>query len=313
MLKILVVKAMLRVTAAAAISLLVALGASAQTVLYVHTDGLGSVVLTTDQDRNIIERSEYEPYGHLMNHPLTDRPGYTGHVMDMATGLTYMQQRYYDEQIGRFLSLDPVKAHENPSGAFNRYWYANNNPYTNIDPDGRECNGNGCWVNSAERKAAESGNWREYYRLAGEGGDKYAQRAGEVASNSGSTALSIRLSGMTNKILHDSIAENMGVSPLNPSVGAQVAIEHKMEGIRVGLAKAHVLALDSAGASASNPVSLDRAVIGEFHKEVFKVNGADPKVFGGFKVDNFERLLNKVPGLTSRDVYDYCPSPSCKN
>ncbi len=138
MLKIWVVKAMLRVTAAAAISLLVAFSASAQTVRYVHTDGLGSVVLTTDKDRNIVERSEYEPYGSLLNRPLTDGPGYTGHVMDTATGLAYMQQRYYDPTIGRSLSVDPVTAYENPVGMFNRYWYANNNPYRFTDPDGRQ-------------------------------------------------------------------------------------------------------------------------------------------------------------------------------
>jgi uncharacterized protein RhaS with RHS repeats len=48
-----------------------------------------------------------------------------------------MQQRYYDPQIGRFLSVDPVTAYSNPVGAFNRYWYANNNPYKFTDPDGR--------------------------------------------------------------------------------------------------------------------------------------------------------------------------------
>jgi len=136
MLKIRVVKAMLRVTAAAAISLLVAFSASAQTVRYVHTDGLGSVVLTTDKDRNIVERSEYEPYGSLLNRPLTDGPGYTGHVMDATTGLTYMQQRYYDQSIGRFLSSDPISA-ISADASFNRYRYANNNPYKFTDPDGR--------------------------------------------------------------------------------------------------------------------------------------------------------------------------------
>lgn len=46
----------------------------------------------------------------------------------------YMQQRYYDPMAGRFLSTDPVAAN---AGSFNRYWYASNNPYKYIDPDGR--------------------------------------------------------------------------------------------------------------------------------------------------------------------------------
>ncbi|MBB4128509.1 RHS repeat-associated protein [Xanthomonas translucens] len=138
MLKIRVVKAMQRVTAAAAISLLVALSASAQTVRYTHTDALGSVVLTTDKDRNIVERSEYEPYGKLVNRPLSDGPGYAGHVADANTGLNYMQQRYMDPQLGLFLSTDPVSAYEQPVGQFNRYRYANGNPYKFMDPDGRE-------------------------------------------------------------------------------------------------------------------------------------------------------------------------------
>jgi len=46
-------------------------------------------------------------------------------------------QRYYDPQIGRFLSVDPVSSNPSTGGNFNRYWYANNNPYTFVDPDGR--------------------------------------------------------------------------------------------------------------------------------------------------------------------------------
>ena len=46
-------------------------------------------------------------------------------------------QRYYDPQIGRFLSVDPVAAYSKKGILFNRYWYANNNPYKFTDPDGR--------------------------------------------------------------------------------------------------------------------------------------------------------------------------------
>lgn len=130
------IRGALQLTTAVVLSVLVPFTASAQTVAYVHTDGLGSVVLMTDKDRNIVERNEYEPYGRLLNHPVTDRPGYGGHVMDAATDLTYMQQRYYDQSIGKFLSVDPVTA-VSGVGSFNRYRYGNNNPYKFTDPDGR--------------------------------------------------------------------------------------------------------------------------------------------------------------------------------
>ncbi len=110
----------------------------AQSIEYIHTDALGTPVAVTDADRNVLQVSEYEPFGKVLNRPVTDGPGYTGHVSDAATGLSYMQQRYYDPQIGRFLSVDPVTADGNSGGNFNRYWYANNNPYKFTDPDGRE-------------------------------------------------------------------------------------------------------------------------------------------------------------------------------
>ncbi|MGN7831220.1 RHS repeat domain-containing protein [Pseudoxanthomonas sp. 22568] len=112
-------------------------GAQAQTVRYVHTDALGSVVLMTDASRNVVERNEYEPYGRVLTQPVNDGPGYTGHVQDAATGLTYMQQRYYDPLIGRFLSVDPVTPYSGGIASFNRYWYAGGNPYRFVDPDGR--------------------------------------------------------------------------------------------------------------------------------------------------------------------------------
>ena len=49
----------------------------------------------------------------------------------------YMQARYYDPEIGRFYSNDPVDyIAENPVMSFNRYLYVNNNPYKYNDPNG---------------------------------------------------------------------------------------------------------------------------------------------------------------------------------
>ncbi|MGH8085511.1 MAG: hypothetical protein ACREPV_09575 [Lysobacter sp.] len=38
----------------------------------------------------------------------------------------------------RFVSVDPVQANPNDGQNFNRYYYANNNPYKFTDPDGRQ-------------------------------------------------------------------------------------------------------------------------------------------------------------------------------
>ncbi|MDI9274313.1 RHS repeat-associated core domain-containing protein [Stenotrophomonas sp. PFBMAA-4] len=108
------------------------------TVTYIHTDALGSVVAESDANGNVIKRYDYEPYGSLVGGQIDDGPGYTGHVSDSATGLSYMQQRYMDPQLGVFLSVDPVTAYEHPLGQFNRYRYANGNPYRFTDPDGRD-------------------------------------------------------------------------------------------------------------------------------------------------------------------------------
>jgi len=113
--------------------------ASSQEVIrFVHTDALGSPVAYSDASGSIVERLDYEPYGESLSARQDGRPGYAGHVSDGSTGLSYMQQRYYDPAVGRFLSADPVTAHSNPLVLFNRFKYAANNPYTFVDPDGRE-------------------------------------------------------------------------------------------------------------------------------------------------------------------------------
>lgn len=118
---------------------LVAFGSvAAEEVRYIHTDVLGSVVAMTDESANVVERREYEPYGAQLTPTASDGPGYTGHVQDALTGLTYMQQRYYDPILGMFLSTDPVSVRVHGSINFNRYSYALSSPYTLIDPDGRD-------------------------------------------------------------------------------------------------------------------------------------------------------------------------------
>jgi RHS repeat-associated protein len=111
------------------------------TTTFLHTDLLGSVVAeSTQAPAQASHRPLHEPYGapnNGANFVFTQGPDYTGHVTDAASGLSYMQARYYDPLAGRFLGVDPVHVDLGSGGNFNRYWYANNNPYRFVDPDGK--------------------------------------------------------------------------------------------------------------------------------------------------------------------------------
>jgi RHS repeat-associated protein len=125
--------------AGAVLGLLLWGSAQAGTVTYVYTDPQGTPLMETDAQGNITARYEYTPYGVPVASvgAAPDGVGYTGHVNDPETGLVYMQARYYDAEVGRFLSVDPVRPEAGNGFNFNRYGYVNNNPINNTDPDGR--------------------------------------------------------------------------------------------------------------------------------------------------------------------------------
>lgn len=106
---------------------------------YLHTDHLGSVIAGTDANGDLLWRESYEPYGlkRLLPSANNQRLWYTGHAHDDELDLSYFGARWYDPYAGRFLAIDPVDwVEDNPVHSFNRYAYANNNPYKFVDPDG---------------------------------------------------------------------------------------------------------------------------------------------------------------------------------
>ncbi len=109
----------------------------AATTTTIHTDFLGSPVAETNSAGTVTRVERYTPYGEPSDLQLDAGPGFTGHATDVATGLTYMQQRYYDGDVGGFLTPDPQLPNANTGANINRYWYADNNPIKNVDPDGR--------------------------------------------------------------------------------------------------------------------------------------------------------------------------------
>jgi RHS repeat-associated protein len=115
-----------------------------------HPDHLGTPRLITGASGAQRGRHDYTPFGiettpTQQNNQLLK---FTSHERDHngpagsedRDYLDYMHARYYNPNLGRFLSIDPAldtkKASTNPQ-MWNRYAYVSNNPMNRIDPDGR--------------------------------------------------------------------------------------------------------------------------------------------------------------------------------
>jgi RHS repeat-associated protein len=88
-------------------------------VLYYHGDHRYSVQAITDSSGSVVERYAYTPYGEMVVLDAAGAPkalqeplqpyGYTGRRFDSETGLWYFRARYFDSDLGRFISRDPLR------------------------------------------------------------------------------------------------------------------------------------------------------------------------------------------------------------
>ena len=109
-----------------------------QTEYYLH-DGLGSVVQLTDEQGNLTQEYFYEPFGAQQYAPRRDqfnRYRFVGLASDDATGLIYMNARWYDPAAGRFTSRDPVEGDPRSGQSLARHVYVADNPVKMADPSG---------------------------------------------------------------------------------------------------------------------------------------------------------------------------------
>ncbi len=109
--------------------------------LFYHNDHLGGVNVISDITGNRIQLTEYEPWGKVSrNDPATNSPDpekrFTGQILDPESGLYYYGARYYDPDLARFISPDPIVPSPGDPQSLNRYSYVRNNPVKYIDPTG---------------------------------------------------------------------------------------------------------------------------------------------------------------------------------
>jgi RHS repeat-associated protein len=126
--------------AIAVAALLVPAMSDASTITYYHNDLAGTPVAASNSSGQVIWRESYRPYGERLTNSASSTDNdvwFTSRRQDAETGLVYMGARYYDPVIGRFISTDPKQFDEQNPHLFNRYAYANNNPYKYRDPDGQ--------------------------------------------------------------------------------------------------------------------------------------------------------------------------------
>jgi RHS repeat-associated protein len=115
-------------------------------MLYSFTDHLGSPVMITDVNQNVVEEYSFDAWGRRRNPtdwsysgvtlPQYLNRGYTFHEHIDEFGLINMNGRIYDPVLGRFIQPDNYIQDPNNLQNFNRYAYALNNPTVLIDPSG---------------------------------------------------------------------------------------------------------------------------------------------------------------------------------
>ncbi len=117
---------------------------------FYRKDAQGNIVAILDSDGNLVVKYVYDAWG---NHAVIDANGqdivnmqhignlnpfrYRSYYYDTETGLYYLQTRYYDPELGRFISQNSIEYADYESvNGLNLYAYCGNNPVMYVDPSG---------------------------------------------------------------------------------------------------------------------------------------------------------------------------------
>ena len=133
-------------------------------VLYLYSDHLMTNRLATDQNQNVVWRWEGEAFGNMQAQELAGfdiNLRFPGQYFDEETNLHYNYFRYYDPELGRYITSDPIGL----NGRFNTYSYVNQNPSRLVDILGLYCSfielGEPDYTPTGNRRSVVTKEWQD--------------------------------------------------------------------------------------------------------------------------------------------------------
>lgn len=107
---------------------------------FYHYNAHGDVVALTDSTGSVVAEYEYDAWGNPITTGLEGTAvnpyRYASYRWDSETGMYYLNARYYEPSVGRFITRDTFQGVEDDPQSLHQYAYTKNNPVMYIDSDG---------------------------------------------------------------------------------------------------------------------------------------------------------------------------------
>lgn len=119
---------------------------------FYRKDILGNIIALLDTSGAVVVKYTYDAWGYngvsdINGNVISDENHignlnpfrYRGYYYDTETELYFLKTRYYDPEVGRFISPDSIEYLDPETiNGLNLYAYCNNNPVSNVDPNGNK-------------------------------------------------------------------------------------------------------------------------------------------------------------------------------